>query len=146
MEMIKLLESHEVDEVMDVWLETTISAHSFISKKYWTDNYQPLKEGYIPVSTNFIYKKEGVVRGFISVRDNFFIGALFVLEKHQGKGIGGKLLDYCKSRYPYLELSVYIYNVKAVRFYQRHGFLIKSMQSNENSGFMEYIMSWEKKK
>ncbi len=85
-----------------------------------------------------------MIKGFISVLDNSFIGALFVLEAQQGKGIGKKLLECCKFLCSNLELAVYSQNKPAVDFYTRNGFAIKKEQPNEDSGFIEYIMFWTK--
>ncbi|MDW7733422.1 MAG: GNAT family N-acetyltransferase, partial [Methanolobus sp.] len=63
---------------------------------------------------------------------------------YQGQGIGKKLLDHCKSLYPKLELGVYTKNTSAVGFYRKNGFMIRKEQLNEDSGFMEYVMSWTK--
>lgn len=86
---------------------------------------------YLPFSTTFIHKEDGIIKGFISIGDNSFIGALFVLEDYQGKGIGRKLLNYCKSLYSSLELNVYLKNKNAVNFYKNCGLVVKSEQPNE---------------
>lgn len=142
--MIKQLENSEIDIIMDIWLKTNIAAHHFIPEYYWAENYNVVKEEYLPVSTTFVCKEDGIIKGFISVIDNSFIGALFVLETHQGKGIGQKLLEYCKFLCSNLELAVYAQNKPAVDFYTKNGFAIKKEQPNEDSGFIEYIMFWTK--
>lgn len=144
--MIKQLEDYEITEVMDLWLKTTITAHSFIPKKHWIDRYKLVKDEYLPISTTFIYKEDNVIKAFISIRNNSFIGALFVLEDCQRKGIGRQLMDHCKSLYPRLEGGVYIKNINAVSFYKHCGFMVSKEQINEDSGFMEYIMSWAREK
>lgn len=138
--MIKRLESCEIDAIMDIWLKTTITAHYFIPEHYWTERYNVVKEEYLPVSTTFVYEERGIIKGFISIIDNSFIGALFVLETQQRKGIGRKLLNYCKSLYPEMELAVYADNKPAIDFYTKNGFVIKKEQTNEDSGYVEYIM------
>ena len=142
--MIKQLENHEIKEVMNIWLKTNITSHNFIPEKYWIDNYNVVKEEYMPISTTFIYKEDNIIKAFISIINNSFIGALFVLEDYQGKGIGGKLLNYCKILYSGLELGVYEENINAVNFYKHYGFVVKAKQPNEDSGFIEYTMSWIK--
>lgn len=141
--MIKQLDNFEIDELMEIWLKTNITAHSFIPEEYWINNYGLVKEEYIPASTTFIYKEDHMVKGFISVMGQSFIGALFVLEDYQGQGIGKKLLNHCKSLYDRLELAVYKENKPSCEFYKHCGFAVLKEQQNEDSGFMEYIMTWE---
>lgn len=143
--MIKQLETFEIEEIMDIWLKTNITAHSFIEEKYWTKNYNLVKDEYIPIATTFVYKEDGIIKAFISIIDNLFIGALFVLEEYQGQGIGKKLLDHCKALYSNLVLAVYSENISSVDFYKHCDFIVENEQENEDSGFMEYIMKWMKK-
>lgn len=140
--MIRELRPTEIEDVMDIWLRTNITAHSFIPEHYWTGNYKVVKEGYIPISTTFVYEENGTIRAFISIIDSKLIGALFVSEAYQGRGIGKKLLGHCKSLYPALELRVYMENENAISFYTRCDFMIKEEQTNEDSGYREYVMTW----
>lgn len=142
--MIKQLENFEIEEIMEIWLKTNITAHSFIPEKYWIDNYNVVKDEYMPISTTFVYKEDNIIKAFISVMNNSFIGALFVLKDYQGQGIGKELIVYCKSLYSNLELGVYAENISAVKFYENCGFIVKSEQPNEDSGLIEYTMEWIK--
>lgn len=142
--MIKQLDDSKIKEVMDIWLRTNIVSHSFIPEQYWVNNYSIVEKEYMPVSDTFVYEEDNIIKGFISVIRNSFIGALFVLQDYQGQGIGKKLLDHCKSLYTSLELCVYVDNINAVKFYNHCGFIIKAEQPNEDSGFMEYTMLWAK--
>ncbi len=55
-----------------------------------------------------------------------------------------KLLNHCKSLYSTLELAVYVDNIPSVNFYKHCGFIIKEEKEHEDSGFMEYVMIWQK--
>ena len=46
--MIRKLNEADIDKVMDIWMKSTIKAHDFISKEYWQNNYNTVKEVYIP--------------------------------------------------------------------------------------------------
>ncbi|MDZ4992566.1 N-acetyltransferase [Clostridium perfringens] len=127
---------------MRIWLESTVKAHDFIEKEYWEKNYKVVKEVYIPMAETFVYYDDKKIKGFISIINKEFIGALFVDVQNQGLGIGGKLLDFVKDRYKNVNLAVYKMNEKAVEFYKNNGFKIIKEQENEDSGFVEYIMEY----
>ena len=59
--MIRKLEDKDIDKVMNIWLESTIKAHDFISKEYWESNYDTVKEVYIPIADSFIYEEKGIL-------------------------------------------------------------------------------------
>ena len=142
--MIKKLNSKDINKIMEIWEKSTIKAHDFISKEYWQNNYNTVKNEYIPISDTFVYDDGDEIKGFISIIDKSFIGALFIKPKYQNLGIGGKLLDYATKKYKSLSLAVYKDNKKAVVFYNKKGFNIVKEQVNEVSGFKEYIMEYSK--
>ena len=138
--MIRQLQSKDIDKIMGIWLESTIYAHKFISKEYWNENYNIVKDVYIPMSKTFIYEDNDDIRGFISIINNDFIGALFVEKNYQSQGIGKSLIDYAKNLYDNLSLAVYKENEKALEFYKKMGFKIISENINEDTNCVEYIM------
>ena len=141
---IRKLKECEVDCIMKIWLESTIEAHNFIGKKYWKKNYNIVKDLYIPMAETFVFCDKKGIHGFISIINDGFIGALFVDTKSQGSGIGKSLIEYIKNRYENIKLAVYKDNKKAVEFYKKHGFKIIKEQENEDSGYLEYLMSYYK--
>jgi len=58
--------------------------------------------------------------------------------------IGRQLLDYLKSNYSNLNLDVYDKNSRAVKFYQKNGFIIISTDIDPDSNEKEYRMAWSK--
>ncbi len=92
------------------------------------------------MSKTFIYEDNDDIRGFISIINNDFIGALFVEKNYQSQGIGKSLIDYAKNLYDNLSLAVYKENEKALEFYKKMGFKIISENINEDTNCVEYIM------
>ena len=41
--MIRVFKENDISVVMQIWLDTNIKTHSFISKCYWMDNYDMVK-------------------------------------------------------------------------------------------------------
>lgn len=139
--MIRKLRNEDIEKVMKIWKDSTIKAHDFISKEYWKNNYDVVKNTYIPMSETFIYEIENKIKGFISVINNEFIGALFVDINCQGLGVGSELINYVVKEYNKLSLAVYKENKNAVEFYISKGFKIIKGQRDEETGAIEYIMS-----
>jgi putative acetyltransferase len=138
--MIRKLEDKDIDTIMDIWLESTIKAHAFIDEKYWNENYLTVKDVYIPMANTFVYEDIEGIKGFISIMNNEFIGALFVEVNSQGIGIGSELIDYVINIYDRLSLAVYKDNENAYKFYKNKGFNILSEEINKDTGCIEYIM------
>jgi len=52
------------------------------------------------------------------------IDQLYVLPDAQGRGLGSRLLEVAKSAFPRLCLWTFQRNIRARRFYERHGFVL----------------------
>lgn len=140
--MIRKLENKDINIIMDIWLKSTIKAHNFIDENYWRKNYNNVKNIYIPISDTFVYEDNGRIKGFISIINNDFIGALFVDVNSQGMGIGSKLIDHVINIYDNLSLSVYKDNENAFNFYKNKNFKILSEEINKETKFLEYVMKY----
>ena len=142
--MIRTFRESDLSAVMKIWLDTNIKAHNFISKEYWTSNYEMVKE-ILPKAEIYVYEDDAtnLIDGFIGLTDSYIVG-LFVKETAQSKGIGKQLLDHVKSIKFNMSLSVYQENIRAVHFYQREEFQIQSVNIDNNTNEKELIMTWSK--
>lgn len=140
--MIRELRIEETNKIMEIWKESTIKAHKFIPESYWLKNYSLVKETYIPMAKTFVYIEDEKIKGFISIINDEFIGAVFVDVKYQGQGVGTALIGFVKNKYSKLNLAVYKENKKSVGFYKKLGFVIEKQQVNEDTDKEEFIMSW----
>lgn len=141
--MIRRMNKNDIDEIMQIWYEENISAHSFIDEKYWEQNYEyVLRE--LPKAEVYVYEDNGKLCGFIGLTDNYIQG-IFVRSDMQSKGIGTQLLNCVRNR-NCLTLNVYARNKKAVRFYLRENFRIKSQETDECTGQKEYTMVQSKER
>ena len=129
---------------MQIWLETNIKTHNFISKSYWIDNFENVKK-ILPQAEVYVYVNDitNQIEGFIGITGNFIAG-LFVKEGAQAKGIGKQLLDYVKSVKSNLKLNVYKKNARAIEFYQREQFVVQSENIDDNTGEKELFMVWSR--
>jgi putative acetyltransferase len=140
--MIRNFKKQDLERIMDLWLHTNISAHSFIENGYWKSHYDTVK-AMMPHATIYLYEENGVIQGFVGLMDNDIAG-IFVSQQVQSTGIGKKLLEYVKDKKSALSLNVYQENSRAVNFYIREGFVVSNEQIDENTGKIELRMRWEK--
>ena len=69
-----------------------------------------------------VVKQHGQIVGFLAAHESY-IAQLYVTVGHHGQGIGSALLDVAKKQScGRLHLHTFIRNVRACRFYERHGF------------------------
>lgn len=142
--MIRKMHENDLEWVGKTWLETNISAHDFIPAQYWIDNLEVVK-GMLLDAEIYVYQAESPeeIYGFVGLIDDYIAG-IFVMQKFQSDGVGKQLLDYAKTSRAQLSLSVYCKNERAVRFYQRENFVVKSESVDENTNEMEFNMVWTK--
>lgn len=92
--MIKKLtemSTHQLGQIMNIWLHSNIEAHSFISRDYWVGNYN-LVEQMLPKSDIYVYYQNDEIIGFLGL-DNNYIAGIFVKKESRNKGIGRELLN-----------------------------------------------------
>ena len=140
--MIRLFSLDDLDDVMRIWLDCNLEVHNFIYKDYFISNYSYVKEQ-MKQSNIFVYENNGKILGFIGI-DNGFIQGIFVSKTSRSKGIGKKLIDYCKEKYSTLSLKVYEKNKRAINFYKNQEFRIYSKSVDIQTQQVEYDMVWEK--
>ncbi|MCI5610359.1 MAG: N-acetyltransferase [Roseburia sp.] len=141
--MIRSLQKADINRVADIWLDTNLKAHSFISAQYWESNYELVKEMFSQAEV-YVYEDGQKIQGFIGLSDKYIEG-IFVSEKMQSQGIGKLLLNYIKDRKDVLHLNVYQKNIRAIHFYQREGFEIQCEGLDEATGEKDYVMIWQRK-
>ena len=140
--MIKRMTPEYRDQVLAMWLAETTKAHDFIPNAYWAKNFIKVKNRFLPASETFLCVEGGELKGFLSIMDGNFIGALFVGSEFQGQGVGRRLLEHVMDNWDELTLKVYAKNTKAVGFYEHMGFYMEDEADNEETGELEYTMSW----
>ena len=142
--MIRKFKEDDLNTVMQIWFDTNIKTHHFISRQYWIDNYEMVKD-ILPKKEIYIYEDDNTnqINGFIGLMDNYIAG-IFVNKNNQSRGIGKQLLDYVKEIKETLNLSVYQKNIRAISFYQREQFVIQSEHIDNDNNEKEFIMTWNK--
>ena len=142
--MIRKLKKEDIDEVMEIWKKENIRTHNFISKEYWENNYEYVKD-ILPNADIYVYIMNENIVGFIGV-NNDHIEGIFVDINNQHNGIGTSLLNKIKEEKEKLTLSVYKKNTNAIKFYKKNGFIITGESIDKNTDEIEYTMTWKKDK
>ena len=142
--MIRKFKEDDLNTVMQIWFDTNIKAHHFISRQYWIDNYEMVKD-ILPKKEIYVYEDDNTnqINGFIGLMDNYIAG-IFVNKNNQSRGIGKQLVDYVKEIKETLNLSVYQKNIRAISFYQREQFVIQFEHIDNDNSEKEFIMTWSK--
>ena len=76
--MIRALQKADINRVVDIWLNTNLKAHSFISAQYWESNYELVKE-MLSQAEVYVYEDGQKIQGFIGLSDKYIEG-IFVSE------------------------------------------------------------------
>ena len=112
----------------------------FQSDEYYFDELQVpslMKEFESQIDSLYVYD-DGVVKGFIKI-EGTYIARLFVEPVLQNASIGSKLLEYAVKEHNADHLWALEKNVKAIRFYARHGFAATGERKLEE-GTAEYLI------
>lgn len=141
--MIRKQTPGDRDQIAEIWLDTNLKAHDFIPAAYWKGNFEAVKE-MLSQAEIYLYEEEaeGGILGFVGL-DGDYIAGIFVSEAAQSKGVGSRLIQFAKGIRNRLELSVYVKNTGAIRFYERAGFQIHHEGTDEATGEKEYFMVWK---
>ena len=141
--MIRELRKVDINKVAEIWLDTNIKTHYFISAQYWKSNFELVKELLLQ-ATVYVYEDKQEIQGFIGL-SNEYIEGIFVSAEIQSQGIVKILLNYVKGKRNKLILNVYQKNTRAISFYQREGFEIQYSGLDEATGEKDYVMAWQQK-
>lgn len=142
--MIRKFKEEDTTKVMAIWTKGNFEAHSFIDKDYWLLNYNKVKDEYLKKSETYVYTENNEIKGFISILNNEYIGALFIKREYRKQGIGRKLINFVKDKYDKLTLNVYEKNINAILFYTKLGFINQKIQIDDKTNEKEYVMEWKK--
>ncbi len=140
--MIREMKENDIDRVMTIWLESNIDAHHFIGADFWKKHYDQVEEAILE-SEVYVYEYEGEILGFVGVNEDYISG-IFVDSSYRSMQVGKDLMNHIKTRHDKLALHVYAKNVKALRFYEREGFILEEFTINKASEEKECLMKWSK--
>lgn len=93
----------------------------------------------------WVAEDHGAIVGFCAFKADW-LDQLYLLPSHVGKALGVELLKKAKQSCSYLQVWVFQQNVRAISFYERHGFI--RVRETDGSGNEEQVpdalFAWRK--
>ena len=108
---------------------------------WWRERW---RQELVPVAQIVVVELDGALAGFVTVDPKAgYLDQIVVAPEHWGSGIASALLDEAKRLSPNgLDLLVNKENARAIRFYEKHGFVYAGEDKNPVSGKPVNRMSW----
>ncbi len=131
--MIRQYANSDLEELLDVWYQASLIAHSFLDDEFFTVGRHEISERWLPIAETVVYEIDGRVVGFLALIGDE-VGAIFVDPDYQGRGFGRALMDHARRSRPFLELGVFEANLIGRRFYEAYGFKVVDRHIHEASG------------
>lgn len=103
--MIERLNIKDINQIMDIWLKENKRTHNYIPEPYWDNHFEDVRKEILKAEI-YVYKEKEDICGFIGLSSTYIAG-IFVKKEKQSIGIGRKLIQFCKAKYPELMLKVY---------------------------------------
>jgi putative acetyltransferase len=137
----------EADEAaaIELWRRTWQLAYpalDFAARvDWWRERW---RSELIPSTVITVAERDGTVLGFVTVDPRTgYLDQIVVAPETWGSTLAAALVDEAKRLAPgRLDLLVNQDNARAIRFYQKHGFVISGADVNPRSGAPLHKMSW----
>jgi putative acetyltransferase len=137
--MIRAFQPDDLDDVIRVWLASTIPGQSFLPAAHWRAMEPVVREELMPIADTWVVEDDGEVVAFMSLLDDL-IGGLFTHPDHQGEGHGRALVEHARHRFAPVFVEVFEANENAMRFYRNRGFVDHERRVDEESGLPQLIL------
>jgi putative acetyltransferase len=130
---------------IDLWQRTWQQAYpviDFAARREWWQNRW--RDEILPVATIKVAVANDILVGFVTViAGERYLDQIVVAPESWSSGLAEALLEEARRLSPDgLTLHVNKDNGRALRFYEKHGFVIQGGDVNPNSGRPVYKMSW----
>jgi putative acetyltransferase len=98
----------------------------------------------VPHAAIVVAEDAGALLGFVTIDVTGYLDQLVVAPDHWGSELANRLVDEAKRLSPYrITLLVNIDNTRAIRFYERNGFVHAGEDVNPTSGRPVLKMEWK---
>ena len=132
------------DAAIELWRRTWQAAYPAIDfaerVAWWRERW---RNELAPNASIVLADNDGELLGFVTVDHAGYLDQLVVAPEQWGTGLAASLLAEAKHIAPAgLDLHVNQDNARAVRFYEKQGFIVAGTDKNTISGRPTFKMSW----
>ena len=137
-------QSSDEDAAITLWQRTWQLAYPGIDfaarVPWWRERW---RKELVPSAAIIVAEQAGELVGFVTIDDNGYLDQLVVVPEHWGSKLADALVDEAKLRSPGgVTLLVNRDNARAIRFYERNGFVQAGEDVNPTSGRPVLRMAW----
>ncbi|AIT10064.1 hypothetical protein LO80_08845 [Candidatus Francisella endociliophora] len=125
----------DFDQMIDVWEASVRATHDFLTEKDILSLRKLIRSEifYLGDIDIKVFEKGNEILGFIGTANNN-IEMLFIAPSYFGKGIGKYLLVHAIRDKKCTKVEVNEQNPRALNFYQKYGFVVKSRSEVDHQG------------
>jgi len=133
------------DAAIELWRRTWAQHYPRIDFNarvaWWRERW---RQDLVPVAHITLAEKDRALAGFVTVDPKtMYLDQLVVAPEHWGSDVARALVDEAKRLSPRgLDLLVNKDNARAIRFYEKHGFVYVGDDKNPVSGIAVNRMAW----
>jgi putative acetyltransferase len=136
--------AEDEDAAIALWLETWTKAYPSIDfaarVAWWRERW---RGELVPQASIIVAESAGALIGFVTIDSSGYLDQLVVGTDHWGSDLGNTLVGAAKRLSPAgITLKVNADNSRAIRFYERNGFVHAGPDVNPTSGRPVLKMAW----
>ena len=125
----------------EAWLKTYPEIDFAARVPWWRERW---REELVPKAAIIVAEEIGQLVGFVTIDANAYLDQLVVAPSHWGTKLADALVDEAKRLSPdTITLLVNDDNARAIRFYERNGFVHAGRDVNPTSGRPVLKMVWK---
>ena len=138
--------SEDEDAAIALWQRTWQQAYPSIDfaarVAWWRERW---RDELVPNAAIIVAEQAGVLIGFVTIDVTGYLDQLVVAADHWGSALANTLVDEAKRLSPHrITLLVNTDNARAIRFYERNGFVRAGNDVNPTSGRPVLKMEWKR--
>ena len=142
---LRAYHTSDEDAAIALWLETWRRAYPEIDFNarvaWWRERW---RNELVPNAAIIVAEQSGGLIGFVTIDTSGYLDQLVVAPDHWGSSLGNLLVDEAKRLSPdRITLLVNTDNNRAIRFYERNGFVRAGSDVNPTSGRPVLRMEWK---